>query len=141
MTDLDHFQELLTKEGIKYFTAEEVFFKGGSDSRLKLNSHPPKELWPKIIPTLKVLDQLRQKVGRLKITSGYRNQAYNRAIGGEKNSYHQHFIACDVIPLDAGVVTLWKAASELRKQGGFKGGLGRYSSFVHVDTRGYNATW
>ena len=32
-------------------------------------------------------------------------------------------------------------AKQLRQKGYFKGGVGRYPSFVHVDTRGTNVNW
>lgn len=140
-TTVDEFQELLDKEGIKYFSADEVFYLGGSNGRLKLNTEPPRELWRNIIPTLKVLDKIREKVGPLKLVSIYRNAAYNKAVGGERASYHMRFVACDVIPLKVTVTKLYKVAKEMRDAGLFKGGIGKYPSFVHVDTRKRNADW
>jgi len=34
-----------------------------------------------------------------------------------------------------------ETAKELREEGFFRGGIGTYTSFVHIDTRGRNATW
>jgi uncharacterized protein YcbK (DUF882 family) len=34
-----------------------------------------------------------------------------------------------------------KVARALREEGRFRGGIGLYPDFVHVDTRGTNATW
>jgi len=41
-------------------------------------------------------------------------------------------------------VSPWKASKimkEYRTRGEFKGGIGIYRSFIHVDTRGENASW
>jgi hypothetical protein len=64
MTDTQRFAQLLKREGIKYFTAREVFFLGDSNVRLKLNSTPPERLWHHIIPTLRFLDAVREQVAQ-----------------------------------------------------------------------------
>ena len=142
MSTLIDFQALLDKERIRSFTAAEVFFRGGSDERLRINSEPPRDLWPKIIPTLRVLDALRTKLGcPIKLISIYRNVAYNRAIGGEPRSYHTRFQACD-FHATRGTPRQWRdALRTMRAAGVFSGGLGLYPTFVHVDTRGYPANW
>ncbi len=136
------FQALLTKEGIRHFTAAEVFFRGASNARLQINTDPPEEMWPKIIPTLKVLDKLRDHLAYpIKLLSIYRAPAYNRAIGGETHSYHMKFQACD-FHCDCNDPKVWSdALRDMRARGEFLGGIGQYGSFVHVDTRGYNASW
>ena len=40
-----------------------------------------------------------------------------------------------------GPAKIFAELQKMRAEGLFKGGLGKYSTFVHVDTRGYNATW
>jgi len=32
-------------------------------------------------------------------------------------------------------------AKKMREEGLFRGGLGLYKTFIHLDTRGRNATW
>ncbi len=47
-------------------------------------------------------------------------------------------------PLPAGICWRWKRAGVVHQPVGafrFRGGLARYPTFVHVDTRGKNATW
>jgi hypothetical protein len=141
MTDTQKFAQLLKAEGIKYFTAREVFFLGDSNGRLKLNSTPPERLWHNIIPTLRFLDAVRERVGPLRLISIYRNERYNKAVGGVPPSQHKRFTAADVVPLRASVADLWAACVDERRKQNFMGGLGRYRSFVHVDCRGSKATW
>ena len=94
------------------------------------------------------LEPLRAKFGAVKINSGYRTRAYNASIGGEPNSFHIYTMhdgndqAADV-RCARGTPRQWHAfmaGIRARKRGG-KGGLGLYSSFVHVDIRDYKADW
>ena len=48
----------------------------------------------------KVLDPLREKVGAIRINSGYRTPAYNKQIGGATNSQHCRGEAADIFPLE-----------------------------------------
>ena len=47
----------------------------------------------------KVLDPLREKVGAIRINSGYRTPEYNRKIGGSSTSQHTKGEAVDIFPL------------------------------------------
>ena len=107
------------------------------------NSLPPKSSWKQMAATLKVVDKMITRMGSplREVTSAYRSPRYNRAVGGKSRSYHMQNMALDlqfsgVSPYHAAYV-----AKQLRAQGHFKGGIGRYSSFVHVDTRGSNVDW
>jgi hypothetical protein len=90
--------------------------------------------------TCQKLNELGRLAGvRLDITSAYRSPEYNRRVGGARNSQHVQGKACDI---------LWPTADragrirflELAIQAGFNG-IGTYDNFIHVDTRGYKATW
>ena len=48
----------------------------------------------------KVLDPLREKVGAIRVNSGYRTPAYNKQIGGATNSQHCRGEAADIFPLE-----------------------------------------
>ena len=43
-----------------------------------------------------VLEPLRRQMGRVIVTSGYRSEALNRAVGGVKNSQHRRGEAADI---------------------------------------------
>lgn len=134
------FQRLLDEAGVRYFTAEEVFFRGARDAKLQLNTDPPRALWPSLLAVTKVADEARHRIGRpLRINSAYRSPAYNRALpGSSSNSIHMKGGALD---LSGSPATLHKILTEMRREGLFRGGIGRYKTFTHVDVRGKNADW
>lgn len=140
MSSQQGFQRLLDRWGVKYFNAREFFYRGASDEHLKLNSDPPASLWPNMETTAKTLDEARKRLkAPIRLTSIFRNEAYNRRVGGVRNSTHRMFSACDCVT--ANVAQLYLVLLDLRREGYFKGGLGLYRSFVHIDSRGHNATW
>lgn len=106
------------------------------------NSMPPRELWPNILPTIRLAEELREHFGPTRILSAYRSPAYNAVIDGSaKDSQHVRFTALDLVCV-AGTPREWAAFLRSRRSAGaFKGGIGTYRTFVHVDTRGHNADW
>ena len=94
------------------------------------------------------LEPLRRKFGPVHVNSGFRTQSYNAAIGGASQSMHVYTIhdgndqAAD-ITCARGRPSDWHrllAGIRRRKRHG-RGGLGLYSTFVHVDIRDYPADW
>jgi hypothetical protein len=133
------FQKLLDEHGVRYFDADEVFFRGARDARLQLNTDPPRSLWPSLLAVTKVADEARHRLGKpLRINSAYRSPAYNRAISGASASIHVRGGALD---LSGSPATLHRILKEMRAEGLFRGGIGRYKTFTHVDVRGKNADW
>jgi len=116
------------------------------------NSLPADSLWPNIIPTLIVLDEIREQAGEaVTILSTYRSPRYNAAVGGEPASFHMRFMAID-FTANAGAKRLHEIAQSLRGRKfklpvrgefTFNGGIGLYvrSNFVHIDCRNYAANW
>lgn len=116
------------------------------------NSVPPRVLWPNIAPTLAVLQSFRSEFGSIvRLSSTYRSVPYNNAIGGAGESQHTQFRAIDFI-CHTGTPSAW--ANLLKSYRGrnftnpqtgddfvFRGGIGVYRTFVHIDTRGYDADW
>ncbi len=107
------------------------------------NTLPPKTWWPRMGYTLRVVDRIaiEMNVSKVEVVSAYRNPAYNaRCPGAKSGSYHQANVAADVVfPVSPSKVTA--TARDLRNRGLFKGGVGGYRGFTHIDTRGTNANW
>jgi hypothetical protein len=60
---------------------------------------PPRDLWPGIVPTLRVLrDEVIPRVGPVEVVSGFRTYRYNQLAGGSAGSRHRWFEAVDVVP-------------------------------------------
>jgi len=106
------------------------------------NSLPPRELWKNILPTLKVADRLAQELGeKIHINSAYRSPEYNATCpGAAKWSQHLRNNALD-IRFRSAPAEVARAARYLREEGFFRGGVGLYSNFTHIDTRGHNRDW
>lgn len=109
---------------------------------------PPRELWPNIVPTLQVFNQLKQQgyVPRATvIRSVYRNPSLNACAGGASESKHMTNGAIDIWMPDiegdkwATEQTMQGLCQFWMSQGGaYNLGLGLYpSGAVHLDTQGY----
>ncbi len=107
------------------------------------NTLPPKAWWTRMGYTLRVADRiaLEMNVSQVEVISAYRSPAYNANCEGAKSrSWHQANVAVDVkFPARASQVT--STARNLRDRGLFKGGVGGYWNFTHIDTRGENMNW
>jgi hypothetical protein len=107
------------------------------------NSIPPKKWWRQIVPTLQVIDRVGARLDQPveSIVSAYRSPAYNaRCSGAKRASWHQANVACDVV-FPGSARTVASLTRNLRDRGMFKGGVGSYRSFTHIDTRGVNVNW
>lgn len=138
--------------GLRHFKGSELTpywsrrNKGGS------NSMPHPHLWPNAAETLVVLDELRHRLNRpITITSSYRSPNYNKGVSGAQFSQHLVFNAFDFKTKDltpgevvAALKALrgtWFVNTDTEQAFQFKGGIGKYQTFVHLDTRGHNADW
>lgn len=85
----------------------------------------------------KVWGGVRDKFGSpLRITSGYRPPAVNRAIGGARNSQHLYFRALDMIPMNGDFRKLWEVLKTSQFTGlGDAVFMGRNKGFFHGDIR------
>lgn len=108
-----------------------------------VNSLPPRYMWRNISATLRVIDALASRMRALPkpLVSVYRSPTYNRAVRGRSQSQHLVNTAVDVQFNGVSAYTVSAVARKMRAEGAFKGGVGRYSTFTHVDTRGHNADW
>lgn len=132
---------------LRYFKPREFLVKGAShfnsrSSAYGLNTDPPPDVWKHILPTARVLEELRARLGApIRLLSVYRSPKYNHAIEGALHSQHVDFRAIDFV-CDRSRPDKWaQELIQMRHEGSFSGGIGRYRSFVHVDTRGWNADW
>lgn len=140
---------LIREAGIDHFSAKEVLTLGSShyvksSAGFGKNSLPPGELLDKIIPALSVLEKARVILGRpVGINSTYRNEGYNRAIGGATKSMHRTFHAIDCFTYDPDLLgNLYRILSAARDKGEWVGGLGGYNTFIHIDCgSSHNRTW
>ena len=138
------FTDWFNAQGIRHFSAAEFTRYFAAQRNGVKNSQPAQAIWKRILPTLRVVDELRASFGKpCRILSSYRSPAYNKAVGGDPLSLHLGFNALDIAFDGVSPRQVYDRLVEWRKAGKFTGGLGLYQSsgFVHIDTRGSNATW
>ena len=178
LEQIQPFHNYFEQFGLRNFQSFEILIGTGRE----LNHIPPEDIWDNIIPTVLILDELRDHFNApIVISSGYRSEAYNDGISGASDkSQHQAFTALDFHVRSSDVTTSdvvdvlkeWRDNEKIfllprpitRKpvqvQEGtvpftpltkddtvaedhfiFKGGIGLYNTFVHLDTRGDNRSW
>ena len=71
------------------------------------------------------------------ILSGYRCPEHNAAVGGVPRSRHKKGDAADIVVRGVDPATVYDFACRINP----KGGVGKYISFTHIDTRGYRSRW
>ena len=129
--------------GLKRICPKQVLVTHAHHRGSVWNTLPPKPWWRRIAYTLLVVERIAREmnVSQIEVISAYRCPAYNALCPGAKSgSWHQANVAADVkFPVKASKVTT--TARELRDLGLFKGGVGGYSNFTHIDCRGQNVNW
>jgi lysozyme family protein len=139
------FDAFLRREvpNLRHFQPSEFLIMGGSNAKNGLNERPPRALWPNVVKLVEVLDELRERLQHpIIMNSVYRSEAYNKSVGGASGSQHKKFCAGDFRVIGLGGPADWaKELRAMRDANFFKGGIGVYRTFVHVDTRGWPADW
>jgi N-acetylmuramoyl-L-alanine amidase len=144
---LARFEAFVADLGIRHFAPHEFLMMGSSNAPgnrcAGRNVYPPESAWQTMAPSARMLDAIRTRLGApVIILSGYRSDSYNRCIGGASQSQHKRFSAFDFVGRSGTVRDWWEAARAVRAgDNAFAGGIGRYRTFVHIDTRGHNADW
>ena len=88
---------------------------------------------------VEVLEKLRTHFGRpVRVLSGYRTEAKNKAVGGAAYSRHKYGMAADIAVegVSPSAAAAW--AGTLLAD---RGGIGVYKTFVHVDVRPERSRW
>ncbi|MGJ8697268.1 MAG: D-Ala-D-Ala carboxypeptidase family metallohydrolase [Verrucomicrobiaceae bacterium] len=128
---------------LKFVTPEQVLKAHAKRKGSLWNSLPERNTWRAMANSLKVADRIGATLGMpvAEVTSAYRSPSYNRRCpGAGSNSWHMRNYALDLkFKTSPGAVA--SVARRIRKSGYFKGGVGRYSTFTHIDTRGQNVDW
>jgi putative chitinase len=129
-----------------HFTVGEVFTTGSSvdwNRRNALFALPTSErdrIISNILRMARELDGVRQRYGRLKVLSWYRDAATNSNIrGAAENSAHIQGHGVDIQPLDFNGATMEREL-EASWHGGLGRGQARNRGFTHLDLGG-NRRW
>jgi hypothetical protein len=132
----------LNSLGLRRINPSQVIASHAKQAGGVWNTLPAKSTWRRMGYTLRVVERIAMEmnVGQVEVISAYRSPTYNARSGGRSGSWHQANCAADVrFPVQARLVTA--TARELRNLGLFKGGVGGYWNFTHVDCRGSNVNW
>lgn len=110
-----------------FFKVREFACKDGSDAVF-------------IAPALvDVLEKIRAHFGKpTTVTSGFRSDAHNKREGGSATSQHLYGLAADCAVSGVTPAKVAAYAETLLKN---TGGIGIYSSFVHIDVRETKSRW
>ena len=103
----------------------------------------PEDLMSNVQELAENLQVLREHIGKpIIVISGYRSPKYNRKIGGARRSQHMKAKAADIVVPGMKPDEVREVILALIKEGKMKkGGVGRYTTFIHYDVRGWNARW
>ena len=114
-----------------------------SEFHSKDGTNVPTTMFDSVSELARNLQVIRDTVNKpIKINSGYRSPEHNKTVGGKPNSYHLKAMAADIVVDGLRPSKLASIIKGLMDKGLIKkGGLKAYSTFCHVDIRGYYATW
>ncbi len=105
------------------------------------------EMPPEVAENISILaDQLqfiREYVNSpIHINSGWRSKKHNKKVGGSKNSQHVKGKAADIVVTGMKAKDVANLVEYLMDNGYIlEGGIGRYNTFTHYDTRGTKTLW
>jgi uncharacterized protein YcbK (DUF882 family) len=109
----------------------------------KDGAQTPEDVKQNLLELAQNLQKVRDLIDEpIYINSGYRSPERNKAVKGEKNSYHLKGMASDIRVNGLTPEQLYTTIAQMIEQGSIKqGGLGLYPNFVHYDIRGTKARW
>ena len=114
-----------------------------SEFRCRDGTDVPEDLMDNLLELVENLQIIRDHIDKpVRVISGYRTPKYNRKIDGARRSQHMKARAADLKVSGVSAKELHEVITGLIKEGKIKkGGVGLYRTFVHYDTRGWNARW
>jgi uncharacterized protein YcbK (DUF882 family) len=82
---------------MKYFTIKELY-KSSTATQKGIDNTPNSEIVNNLEQLVhNILDPLREEYGKpIRVNSGYRSDALNKAVGGSKTSQHRFGLAADI---------------------------------------------
>ncbi len=126
------------------FTIYELINSSGHP---ELVEYPSKEVIARLQAFCEnVLQPIRDRWGRIRVSSGYRNPVLNKAVGGVSNSVHQQEykeillgVAVDIQPKEADINEvfdwIWNNLPELKTVIIYRKPSVTSTPFIHLDTR------
>ena len=111
-----------------------------SEFKCKDGTAVPEKYYANCQKLMNLLEEIRTACGNraITITSGYRTESYNKRVDGAKQSQHLYAAASDIKVSGKSAAEVYKLCDTLV---GNRGGVGKYSTFTHVDVRGHKARW
>ena len=111
-----------------------------SEFKCKDGTAVPAKYYANCQRLMNLLEEIRAACGNraITITSGYRTESYNKKVDGAKQSQHLYAAAADIKVSGKSASEVYKLCDRLV---GSRGGVGKYSTFTHVDVRGNKARW
>ena len=86
-----------------------------------------------------ILQKVRNHFGAsVIINSAYRTETHNKKVGGSANSQHKYGMAADIRINGVSPKTIATYLNTLMPN---SGGIGVYTSFVHIDVRAKKSRW
>lgn len=144
---LDELDQLLDQAGVSNFTAKELTHLPKALPKPR-SDMPPRELWANLVAVAKLAQKVRDLYGEpLWVSTCWRPDWYNAAVGGAPKSQHIHAKAIDLNPipssrtparirrLEQATATVWDEDPTARGFGVYAGGR------THIDVGGGRRTW
>jgi hypothetical protein len=142
-SNADAYRKFLARMGLRRISVQQIMDSHAKAHGRVHNTLPPRQLWGNIRTTFLAVEKVSRHLGEPvgEVLSVYRSPAYNATCPGAKShSYHLRNNAIDM-RFHSSPRKVARLARDLRKAGLFKGGVGQYPGFTHMDTRGSNADW
>jgi hypothetical protein len=139
----DDYLNFLHSVEVRHVPLPKVIWAHAKTRQGVANALPPRRLWSNLLKPLQVVDALAERLGtdKVQVISAYRTRAYNsKCPGAARDSQHVYNRALDIV-FDVPAKKVAAAARELRDEGFFRGGIGEYARFTHIDARGSNVDW